>query len=191
MSNLDRLFKSIEAANDKTKLETGKIADEIQRLLNVQYSDWTDFQKALSQLENHENVEYCTDECGDATAYIRFCELANVPEQEREFFEVYLSENHFAYVDWDCETLTSFLGSDEIFIVDDGRTHDCGVYQNGKQIIAESEYTDEENDVNETKRNELIEAHMERTGCFPRVYETNNRDNTLYPVSTIPNTKGV
>ena len=52
----------------------------------------------------------------------------------------------------------------------------------GEIIIDGDEYT-EDGEVDEVKRNELIEAYMEKTGCFPGVLSDDDHGN-LFLVNT-------
>ena len=54
-----------------------------------------------------------------------------------------------------------------------------GVWLNSKCIIEESSYTDDDGEVNETKRNALIEAYMDKSGFFPGVFRTDSHGNVF------------
>lgn len=185
MENINKLFDKLDAVTAESQVKVEDMRDAIQKELNTTYRDWKELQDAVSKLSNQVGVEYCTNEYGDVEAWTRFYPLADVPRREREFLETYLGTVvGSVFVDWENDTLTQCVGGDEILIREDNWPHGGGVYQSGKQIIAEADYTDDDGDVNEDLRNELIEKHMERTGYFPGVYLTNNHDNHLIPVDT-------
>jgi hypothetical protein len=68
-------------------------------------------------------------------------------------------------------------------VVQDDAGRDNGVYLADKCIINESEYKND-GEVDETKRNALIEAYMEKMGYFPGVFRR-DRDGSVYSVKTL------
>lgn len=106
----------------------------------------------------------------------------------REYLEEWLSENYGLSIDWKNDCFLNYLGNEEIIIQDDaGR--DNGVYLGSKLIIDESEYLDDEGAVDEDKRNNLIEKHMEETGYFPGVFRL-TRHGDVYLVNTQKKKRG-
>lgn len=182
-TKLAKLRSQYDSAVQRASAEQSAILDQIQAILNAQWDDWKALQTTLTALENFQGVRYCADH-ESICAWLRFNGLTDVPASDRDHFESYLSEKSCAYVDWENDVLKVYFGPDEIMIQDDtGR--DNGVYQSGKCIIDESEYTDEETgEVDEAKRNALIESHMERTGFFPGVFRMTRHDDEVYPVDT-------
>jgi len=155
-----------------------KLQEKLQKEYNRVFSDSETLNKAISNAEN--SSEYQFGRYGDIESWYRFSGLSDYAEC-REYFETWLSEKHCMRVDWENDCLIVSHGDDNILIQDDTR-HDNGVWQSGKLIIDESEYKSD-GEVNEVKRNALIEAHMEKSGYFPGVYRT-KRSGGVYAVNT-------
>lgn len=183
MKTLETMFKQLNETKAENQSRVNSLKADIQASLSARYADWKALQTALDKLQAFEGVRYCTDEGGCATAWVRFDAMADIPDEEREYFEDYNSSEG-TYLDWENSVLINSLGHDEIFINDSGRKHDRGVYQSSKRLFSEDEYTDEAGEVSEVLRNALIESHMNATGCFPGVFVTSEYDNELTPVIT-------
>ncbi len=179
---LKTLFTQLTQAENENNQRIQEIKAKIQESLSAQYADWKELQTALENIENYKDIEYMADFDG-ISAWVRFRGLSDVPEQEREYLENYVSTVSCARVDWENDALLSYLGDEELIINVDGRKHDRGVYQSGRQIIAENEYMDDNGEVDKVKRNELIEMHMEKTGFFPGVFTIDQHGN-VFPVNT-------
>lgn len=180
---LATLLAGLAEAERSNQNRVNMIKDQIQTHLNARFDDWKALQEGIKAATECDGVAYQSNEYGEAEAWLRCDALSDVAEVEREYLENYVAE-HCIHINWEHDCLSVSLGGDEILINDSGRKHDRGVYQSGKQIIEESDYTDENEEVDETKRNILIERHMEATGCFPGVFRTSEHDNELYPVKT-------
>ena len=98
----------------------------------------------------------------------------------KEYLENYLIDFGIA-IDWGNYCFENYIGDDNLMIQDDTR-RDNGVWQEHKLIIDESEYKID-GQVDEEKRNSLIESHMEKTGCFPSVFRVTQYGD-IFPVDT-------
>lgn len=152
--SIELLHEMIKQAKNRAAKELGKYKNRLQELYNKQFDDWKELQDALKALEASE--KYGTNEYGEIYAWVRFDE--EVSEDEKEYLDTYVQEHGFS-IDFKNEALMSFQG--ECIGIDE----DGDVFDGRKCIIERREYkTDDE-------RNELIEKYMERTGCFPGVFE--------------------
>jgi hypothetical protein len=177
---ITQLFQELEAFETETSNKAGELQSLIQTELDRTFDDWAALQSAVANLESFEGVEYFS-EGEDICSFVRFDCLADVADRERDYLESYLS-GRGVLVDWKNEVLSQYLGPDCIIIQDDhGR--DNGVYQEHKQLFDEDDYRDEDGEIDEQKRNALIESHMERTGCWPGVFRV-TRHGDVYPVNT-------
>jgi Sec7-like guanine-nucleotide exchange factor len=121
----------------------------------------------VAKVEN--STDYVFDKYGEIAQETRCYELDEFNGCQ-EYLENYLQENHSISIEWAYLRLLLNCGSDNLIIQDDSR-HDNGVWCEGKCVIEESEYKDENTrEVNETLRNKLIEAYMEKKGFFPGVF---------------------
>jgi len=182
MNNTDILFSEIDQLVAEQTIKRVEIQDRIERELHAQYADWGVLQAAIERLECCEDVRYGIHADNLIYSWIRFSELSNVPEREREYLDTYLTQNRGLSVDWDSTVLIQYLGDDEILVVDDTRSSN-GVYQSGALIIEEDDYIIDGDCVDETMRNQLIEAHLEKTGYYPGIYRVTCTGD-VYPVST-------
>lgn len=181
MNTINKLFAALENLQGESRVKESEITSKIQALLDDQYKGWKALQDILNKLESYESVEYFGDEYGDIYSFIRFPDVLDVPEQERDYFEAYLADRGVS-VNYENEYLAQCLGGEEIVIQDDhGRAN--GIYQGHNLIIDEIEYLDDNGDVDVTKRNALIESHMEKTGWFPGVFCV-TRSGDICPVKT-------
>lgn len=165
-----------ESSLSKTRIEA------IQKQLDAEYSKVfakdKDIEKALANLE--QASMYGFDRYGEIIRWFRFNGLEDIPENARNAFEAYALD-YCAYVNWEDSTLYTFEG-DSLVIQSDTR-HDNGVWINGKCVIDEAEYKNEDGEIDEDKRNALIEAYMEKTGYFPGVFRVDYHGN-IFPVNT-------
>lgn len=156
-------------------------ADAIKAKLQKEYDKVFDDSKALAKaIANAENASmYQIGEDGEVESWFRFSGLSDFHEC-REYFETWLLESHCMMVDWDNDCFLYSQG-ESLIIQDDARNRrDNGVWLSGKQIIEESEYRDDDGEVDESKRNELIEAWMEKNGYFPGVFRVDNYGNVSH-----------
>jgi len=96
MKKLDTLFQRKES-----------ILFDIQAELNATYDDWTALQKVITALYDHDSVSYQISYCGDTEEWLRFDELSDVPDRERDYLDTYLRKNHNLYINWNDCTLIS------------------------------------------------------------------------------------
>ena len=169
--------ETIKALNEKLNQVNGDAAEiemQLQAAWNEVFEKSQVIQDAISKLESSHDFTF--DRWGEIAAYIRFNDLSDFREC-RDYFETYMRDSHFVSIDWDNDCLLYSQGSENITIQDDTR-HDNGVWFDHKLIIEESEYKDD-GEVDETKRNALIEAYMERTGYFPGVFRVDSYGNVF------------
>ena len=141
------------------------IEAELQKEWNKVFEQLPQLTDTVSMVEN--SRDYCWDMHGEIVSWLRF-----YPKEFldcKEYFKVYMRENHCIEVDFQNDALMYSQGPC-IVINNDGDVLD----QDGdKWFIKKNDYLDEETgkfDI--SKRNELIEAYMEKTGCFPGVFES-------------------
>ena len=169
--------KTIKALNKKLKQVNGdacEIEMQLQAAWNEVFEKSQVIQDAVSKLESSHDFTF--DQFGEIASYIRFNDLSDFREC-RDYFETYMQESHFVGIDWDNDCLLYSQGPENITIQDD-TWHDNGVWFGHKLIIKESEYK-ADGEVDETKRNALIEAYMERTGYFPGVFRVDSYGNVF------------
>lgn len=179
MDSLNRLFKRRDEISESAATAVGGVDSQIQSILTVIWDDWKQLQTALAALESYDNVGYQGTEWG-IESWTRLS-LDAVAERERDYFDNYLADRG-TRADYENDCLLQSLGDDHYQIQDDTR-RDNGVWQGTRRVIDESDYLDASGDVDEDKRNALIEADMERSGCFPGVFRVTNQGD-IYPVDT-------
>ena len=162
---LQELRDKLSKINESTQ----ELKDKLQEAYNDQFNDWGDLQALINHMENRTSDGYYHyNECGDIEYSISF-ELELLPE-ERKFLDEYLSD-YCIYLDTNTDTLSTSEG-DSIVMNDSG-----DVFDGHKCIINATEYE------TEIRRNFLIEEYMEKTGCFPGVFES-DRNGILTPIDT-------
>jgi hypothetical protein len=173
--------KTIKALNkqltglqgDRDKIET-----KLQLAWNKVFDKSKTLKAGISAVES--SNEYFGDECGEIVSWVRF-DLSNFQEC-KQYLECYLGD-YCVDIDWDNDCLKYRQG--ESLIIQDDTRRDNGVWLNHKCIIDESEYRDinsenehyERGEVNEVKRNELIEKYMEKSGYYPGVFRVDYHGN--------------
>lgn len=165
--------KRIEELNRmlaQNNVRSAQVAEKLHADLQAEWSklfarDKT-LERALTALDSAS--EYAMDEHGEIYRWYRWSALADIPHDAREYFEAYVQDQACATIDWDNECLQAHEG--ESIVIQDEHGRDNGVWLASKCIIDESSYRDEAGEVDEAKRNALIEAHMKRSGYFPGVF---------------------
>ena len=158
--------------------EAAKIKVELQDHYNKVFDDSKELEKAI--LNAQDASMYQCGAYGEIESWYRWSGLSDFSEC-REYFVEWLAENHCMRVDWGNDCLLSPQGDDCLIIQDDTRHgRDNGVWENGKCVISEDVYKEDGEDVDEEKRNSLIEAHMTRTGYFPGVFRVDQHGNVTY-----------
>lgn len=161
----------------KTGIIENKLKANYLKLFEKQLK--SEINKAFASLDR--SNEYCYDKHGEIQHWVYAIELLNsIPETAKEFFEEYIGDNHCAYIDWDNRSIY-YLNHGDIIINDEGDVLDS---DSGKWIIKRDDYRDDDGNEDESKRNQLIEAYMERTGCYPGVFSVDRHGN-IFPVSTV------
>jgi hypothetical protein len=175
---MNKKIKILEQKKLRAKNFESKIQDQIQKEINKIFDKDKEIKKALIELESSQELTF--DEFGEVSTWLRF----ELPEKYKAYIDEFL--NYIgelgAYYDLKNDCLLSHIGDDYISIQDDTRS-DNGVWQNHKIIIEESEYKDDDGNIDELKRNELIEEYMEKNGFFPYVIRVNRYGNAFF-VST-------
>lgn len=172
--SIDKLFETLESLKSDQSKARADIEGKIQSALNIQFKDWKVLQDAIKALDT--TSDYGSDE-GGIYSWVRF-ETSEVPEHTRDYLDAYLSD-YGIHLDYKNDSLMSFQG--ECITVQDDTRFDNGVYDSHQLIIDPSEYT-ENGDIDEDKRDYLIETYMDKTGCYPGVFHvTRNGDVYLIP----------
>jgi hypothetical protein len=172
--------KTIQKLNNKlnkSNADVCKIESELQTAWNKVFDKSKAILDAMAKLQSSTDFTY---DGGEIASYIRFCDLSDFQEC-RQYFETYMRDTHFVTVEWENECL--LYGQGESITIQDDTRHDNGVWLNSKCIINESEYKSD-GEVNETKRNALIEAYMDRNGYFPGVFRTDSHGN-VFSINTL------
>lgn len=166
---------------DRSIIES-KIQDECDKIFNDSFK----LAKVIDNAQSASEFQY--NEHGEIESWFRFHELTEYSEFKIEF-ENWLQDNHCMGVDWVNDCLLYRQG-ESLIIHDDSRyKRDNGVWLNQKCVIEESEYRDESGEVDENKRNYLIEKYMEKTGYFPGVFRVDQHGNVFH-VNTVNELKG-
>lgn len=98
-------------------------------------------------------------------------------ELQRDLFRDYMAETYgVSGVDFENDCLMLCIG--ECIVINE----DGDIFDSTKCIIHRSDYSldDGDGDADFTKRNKLIEAHMEKTGFFPSVIRQDRHGNVFY-----------
>ena len=176
IETLNQMIKQAEMRNST-------LIDTYKKRLQQHWNKIFDNDKQLNQdaINTQSASEYSLDDEGIVSWYRVKTDLKKYNEG-REYLEEWLSDHYCLNIDWGNDCFTSYIGNDNIMIQDDTR-RDNGVWQSHKLLFDESEYTDENGNIDLIKRNELIESHMEKTGYFPGVFRV-TQYGYLYPVNT-------
>ena len=150
--------------------EKSELKQEIQKLYNAQFDDWKELHELITACSecHEEHGQYHYNEYGDVDFSVSLDSL-DLDAETLEYLSEYLFDH---FVDEKNLTLSNSQG-DCIVVNDRG-----DVFDGHECIIQKSEYQ------SELKRNHLIGSHMEKTGCFPGVFES-DRNGYLTPISTI------
>jgi hypothetical protein len=175
----DQMNKQIKDLNAQlaNNLESiGDIETKLQAEWDRVFDDSGVIKAMMAKVED--STDYRFDEYGEIVSY-HYVDLSDFKDSKKYLVQ-YLRDSYCADLDLVNECITYSQG--ESIVIQDETRRDNGVWLSSKLIIDESEYKDE-NGVNETKRNELIEAYMEKTGCFPGVFRSDSHGN-VFSVST-------
>jgi hypothetical protein len=166
-------IKELNAMLSNVQANECDIETELQLAWNEVFDDMTVLKDAVTQLEN--SKDYSRDSYGEIVSWIRF-DFKDFDDC-KEYLKEYMRENHYVDCDFENDSMTYSQG-DSLIIQDDTR-RDNGVWANHKCVIDENEYKTEENEVDESKRNQLIEAYMEKNGYFPGVFRCDQYGNVF------------
>ena len=178
---MNKKIKELLREKEQNK-ESKKLLDSIELTIDDKitlemapfFEKHTDIIESIKAL--NESNDYFGDEYQNIYSFTRFY----LPDEFKEYiehFKAWLDENHCATYDEKNDTLILCHGNDNILINDEG-----DIFQGHECIIGKAEYTnDDEQD--ETLRNELIEAYMDKAGFFPGVFFCNYHGN-IYHVNT-------
>lgn len=188
LENLFSELNRIKSEHDQLKIA---LESEIQLILNKKFDANKTLQKAINKLSK-DPEGYMYNEVQDIDGWVRFS-TKDLEKNDIPYFQAYLddtAEKHGCnyYFDSKNELLLSGQGWDNYVIQAGYCRGDHGVWQGHKLVIKASEYT-EDRQVNVSKRNELIEDHMKKTGCYPAVFLLDNDCNDLKFVNTQPRKK--
>jgi hypothetical protein len=181
---IEKLTATLNEIESHSQKEIQAVKASLQVEYNKVFDKDTDLQKAISAVQC--SSEYGADENG-IYAWTRYYIPSEFKENDTliECLDTYLSDQGFT-LDVTNDALMLNCGDDNLIIQDDTR-HDNGVWQGHKLVIKESEYKTEDEDgrlyVDESKRNKLIEQHMEKIGYFPGVFRIDYHGN-VFPVNT-------
>ena len=171
---INALLESLNSASTEYQRGRQTIEAELQAECNKVFENDKALQTALSNLEMAS--EYSADRHGEIVRWYRYAGLSDVLPELRDYLDNYVSD-HCVSIDWDNECLQ--MNEGDVIIIQDDTRHDNGVWLSGKLIIDESEYKDD-GEVDELKRNQMIEAYMERTGYFPGVFRVDSYGNVSH-----------
>lgn len=178
--------KTIESLNKKLALNqdnAAAIEAKLQTAWNKVFSKSKVIKDIVSKFDS--SNEYTFDKWGEISSYIRFYDLKDFREC-RVYFETYMQDMYSISVDWDNDCL--LMNQGECLIIQDDTRRDNGIWLNQKLVIPEDDYTDLDEtghkEVNEVKRNELIEAYMKKTGFYPGVFRVDSYSNITHVKTT-------
>jgi hypothetical protein len=173
--------KTIRALNKELNAKEAdmhEIESKLQKAWDDVFSKSKVIKDMVAKLES--SNDFTWDRYNEIYSYVSV-DLSDFKEC-KQYFENYMQEFHYINVDWDNDFLLYSQG-ESITIQDDTR-NDNGVWFGQKCIIEEKEYKND-GELNETKRNELIEAYMEKMGEFPGVFRTDTHGNIFLVNTTI------
>ena len=167
--------RTIKALNKKLAAIAGDasaIETKLQTAYNKVFDKDKDLQKSIVDVQD--SREYTWNEFSEICSWLRF--FAKDYEECQEYLKTYLREGYYIEIDFQADALMYSQGH-TIVINEDGDVLD----QDGdKWFIKKDDYRDENGELDIEKRNELIEAYMENTGCFPGVFSSDRYGNVFY-----------
>jgi len=175
--------KTINELNRELENVNANVADietRLQAAWNTVFKDSTKLRDNVALLE--QSSEYSFDKYGEIVSWRRFYDLKDYKECA-SYLEAYLSDQGVG-IDWENDCLTYNLGPC-ILINNDGDVLD---QDSQKWIISKNDYRDDDGNLDEGKRNELIEAWMDKHGYYPGVFSADRHGNVFAVNTTI--TKG-
>ena len=171
-NQMNKQIKDLNAQLASNLENLSDIETKLQEEWDRVFDDSGVIKAMMAKVED--STDYRFDEYGEIVSY-HYVDLSDFKDSKKYLVQ-YLRDSYCADLDLVNECITYSQG--ECIVIQDETRRDNGVWLNSKLIIDESEYKDE-NGVNETKRNELIEAYMEKTGYFPGVFRSDSYGNVF------------
>lgn len=173
-AKIERLTAALHKAQRLHGKRIAEIKAALQEEWNKAFDADKDLQSAITELESSNN--WISGEEG-IERYVRWHDLATYADC-REFLEAYLSEQAIYLEE---EALTTSEGP-SLIINDDGDVYD---QDSRKTVVRRADYLDDEGEEDESKRNALIEAWMEKSGYFPGVFRQDRHGNVFHVNTTV------
>lgn len=168
---IERLNQKLEAKN----VDREAIIAKLRTAWGLEFMASKSIKAMISKLEA--STEYGLDRFGEVESWISL-DLSEF-EDCTQFFEQYMRNEHYIIVDFN-NGILSYPQGPNLIIQDDGSVYD---QDSNKLIIKRSDYKDEDGEIDESKRNQLIEAYMEKSGYFSGVFRVDYYGN-VFPVNT-------
>jgi hypothetical protein len=158
-------IKRLKAQAEELTAKRDAILDRLQVEYNKAMCSDARISKAIADVENSDKLAFESGELYTWIAVDWLGEFAPI----RGFLDGHLADFGIT-VDWGNHNLMCSIGG---YL----QVNDDGVYDTdlGRFVIRSEEYGDDE-----TKRNSLIEAHMEKTGYFPSVVSVDRHGNAFF-----------
>lgn len=177
-TKIEKLISKLNEVKAEAQAKRSELESKVQAELDKVWNADKALQSDLTRLES--SGEYGSDD-GGIYQWIR--SSVEFPAEEfRSYFEAYLSD-HCVHVDFEHEAFKAYVGGaivineeGDVYSADDGINADSW-------IVERHQYTDEEGEADESKRNALIEAWMDKRGYFPGVFSMDRYGN-VFPVDT-------
>lgn len=163
IKTINELTQKLNGANGVS----AEIELQLQEAWNKVFADSTKIRDAVALL--YKSNDYAWFEHDELCCYISF-DVSDFRDS-RQWFTEYMREHEHVEVDWENDALTRGIGP-AIVINSHGDVYD---QDSGKFFVSKNDYREEgTGELNEGKRNELIEAYMKRLGYYPGVFESYN-----------------
>lgn len=173
MNSLNKIKEELESTKAKSQMEVTALKNRARAIFSAELEAKQDIINKMTQaLDSTEELTTVrNDEYYHRWIRADFSQLIDTDDElQRELLEEYFSDNHCAYVDFENDCLTTAEGPC-ILINHDGDVLD---QDSGKWFISKNDYETVE------ERNALIEAYMEKSGCFPSVISVDYHGNAVY-----------
>jgi hypothetical protein len=170
--------KTIEKLNKKLQsisADVSEVESQLQKEWNKVFKEMPELNNAIEALQV--SKDFIWNKYDEIAQWIRF-DLSDFQDIKKYFTE-YMQENHLVTVEWDSDAL-SYSQGPSIVINEDGDVLD---QEGNKWFISKNDYRDDDGELNEAKRNELIEQYMEKSGYFPGVFRSDRYGN-IFNVNT-------
>jgi hypothetical protein len=172
-NNIKTLTEKMNKLRKDQWVQLNDLDGQLQAAWNEVFENDAGLNLSILRLEN--SREYGADD-GGIYSWTRLSLDCEVDSDSLTYLENYLVDQGIT-LHWDDEAIKSYQG-DCLMIYDDTR-YENGVWLDARCVIDESEYKID-GEVDETKRNELIERYMEKTGYFPGVFHCDRHGNVFF-----------